>query len=169
MIAYELRDSFAGTVEQVLTVDENGDAVDTVTVPLFTGGVLRAGDADLNIAELLEAGDGRIVLDDATLEGQQAINVLDTYPPLKRVAAGDAEATVDPFAGAKAGELRERATMLGLEVEAGTKRDELAKGLAEQAHRAGAGDELVVPSDTRTVRILKDGSLAVESTTNPEA
>lgn len=165
MIAYELRDAYAGTVEQVLTVDDKGDPVDTQTVPAFSGGVFRAGERDLNLAELLEAGNGRIVIDEATIEGSQAVTVLDGVPVLKRVGAeeGDAEQATTTLEQMNATQLRAEARLRGVKIETGADRDAILKGLTEQGDRSGAGELLVVPSDERTVTITKDGSLAVVS------
>lgn len=163
MIAYELRDAYTGTVEQVLTVDDKGDPVDTQTVPAFSGGVYRAGDVDLNLAELLEAGNGRIVIDEATIEGSQAAVVLDYVPALKRVSVEDGDKVASPLEQMTAAQLRAEARLRGVKVEGGGARDALLKGLTEQGERAAAGDLLVVPSDERTVTITKDGDLAVVS------
>lgn len=173
MIAYELRAEYTGTVEQVLTVDDRGNAIDTVTVPAFTGGIINAGDRDLDVAAELKAGDGRIIVDEGTLDGNAAAIVLDGYPALKRAPSAESDRATFPrpagedlpagTAAPTVAELRARADTLGLKVESGTKRDELAKGLEEQATRAAAGELLVSPSDERTVTITKDGSLAVAS------
>jgi hypothetical protein len=163
MIAYELREAYAGTVEQVLTVDDKGDPVDTQTVPAFSGGVIALAESDLNVAEALEAGGGRIVADENTVEGQQLINALDYYPALKRVSAEDSDTVVNPLERMNNGQLRSEAARRGVKIESGANRDAILKGLTEQAARAGEDDLLVVPSDERTVTITKDGALAVVS------
>lgn len=79
--AYTLRDEYAGTVD-----------VDGETVDRFTGGVIATGAGDLNLKDELEAGGGTIVVaDDAD---PRIATALDEHPALKRVAAGDADATV---------------------------------------------------------------------------
>lgn len=163
MIAYELREAYAGTVEQVLTVDDKGDPVDTKTVPLFSGGVITVADGELNIGELLEQGKGRIVVNEETIEGQQAVNVLDYYPALKRVEVEEGDEPTNPLDALSASALRDEAKLLGVKIEAGANRDAVLKGLTEQRERAAGGDLLVVPSDERTVTITKDGDLAVVS------
>lgn len=163
MIAYELREAYTGTVEQVLTVDDKGDPVDTQTVPVFSGGVIALAETDLDLAEALEAGGGRIVVDENTLEGQQAVNVLDYVPVLKRVGVDQADKPVNPLERMNAGQLRAEAARRGVKIEAGANRDAVLKGLTEQAERAAGDDLLVVPSDERTVTITKDGDLAVVS------
>lgn len=163
MIAYELREAYAGTVEQVLTVDDKGDPVDTQTVPAFSGGVIALAESDLNIVEALEAGGGRIVVDENTVEGQQAINALDYYPALKRVAVEDGDTAVNPLERMSSTQLRAEARRRGITIETGADRDAVLKGLTEQAERAANEELLVVPSDERTVTITKDGDLAVVS------
>lgn len=167
MIAYELRAEYAGTVEQVLTVNEHGDPDTTQTVPLFTGGVIRAGDKDLDVRAELEQGNGRIVIDDADPHAQAAVIALDGYPALKRVAAAGADATLDPLDELNAAQARAEASRIGLSIAAGTKADEVRAGLKAHRDALAAGDD-VAPSDSRTVTIQADGTLSVEATTPAE-
>lgn len=166
MIAYELREAYTGTVEQVLTVDADGNPTATQTAPVFSGGVLRAGDRDIDVRAELDAGDGRIVLNDADPAEQPAIVVLDAYPALKRVAAHEDDQPVNPLEALSGTELRAEARRLGVKIATGTQAPAVLAGLTEQRDRAANGDLLVVPSDERTVTITPDGILTVEST-NP--
>ena len=97
--AYALREAYDGTVVQYAT-QEDKDADRGVEVPAFTGGVISAGDRDVDVRELLDGTDygpaGRIVVDDADAA---LVTALDEYPPLKRVDAGDASETADADAG----------------------------------------------------------------------
>ena len=53
----------------------------------FVGALIRVGvDRDLNVAEALEAGDGRIVI---AIDDHSAAIALDAFTPLKRVASSD--------------------------------------------------------------------------------
>lgn len=169
MIAYELREDYRGTVTQVLTVDAEGNPVDTREVPKYSGGVVTAGDGDLNIVEALEEGNGRIVLNEADPESTGLINVLDNYPALKRVAIDEDD---KPAAGGLASmtynDLRGVAKRLGLTVEQGTKVDELRKGLLAHATHVDADDSAYSPGEGRAVTIKSDGTLEVVSET-PEA
>lgn len=82
LIAYALNREHDGTVTH-----EDG-----TEGPLFLGGVIAVDDnRELNIGELLNAGDGTIVVE---AEDANAVRVLDEYPALKRTAA-PADATPD--------------------------------------------------------------------------
>lgn len=82
-VAYALREQYAGTVEQVLEADADGNPTKTVEVPAYTGGVVALGDRDLNVREELDSDpEGYVLVPDTD---DRAIAVLDEYPPLKRV------------------------------------------------------------------------------------
>lgn len=88
MIAYELRQAFSGTVEQ--TIDGK-----PVEVPYFTGGVITAGERDIDVRADLDdeaGGAGRIIVADDDIA---AIIALDAYPPLKRVDLADGDVTLE--------------------------------------------------------------------------
>jgi hypothetical protein len=76
LVAYELRDEYAGTTE---VVPEEG--AEPVKVPTFQGGRLYVGDGDFAVAEALEAGNGKIVV---KAIDQRLIELLSVYPALKR-------------------------------------------------------------------------------------
>lgn len=103
-VAYALRAEYLGDVERVLSFDAAGQPAETETVPLFLGGVVSLDDdRDLNVAEELERGNGRIVLADSDLVG---IAALDNYLPLKRVGSDDdAELSSDRYGDAGVPEL----------------------------------------------------------------
>jgi hypothetical protein len=54
----------------------------------FLGGLAALSDGDFNVAEVLEAGGGRIVVDENDAE---LVTFLDGYPALKRAAIGDTD------------------------------------------------------------------------------
>lgn len=141
-IAYELRESHAGTVEQL----EHADA-DPVEVPLFTGGLIRVGvDGEADVAELLEEGGGTIVVDEVN---EALIAALDEYPALKRVSAGGAAPTASTSAYADSNVTALRADAKARELEGGSSatKDELVNALEEHDRRLADGtlDELGAP------------------------
>lgn len=93
----------------------------------FLGGVVTIGDASLSIADALEQGDGRIVVD----ASDGAITaVLDAYPALKRTSAGDdARPTLRRYDLLSADELRAETRRRGL---AGDSRDAMREQLTGQ-------------------------------------
>jgi hypothetical protein len=106
-VAYALREEFTGTVTQVLEADADGKPTKTLEAPKFSGGVIAAGDEDLNLAELLEEGNGVIVVDPTA--NPLAVVVLDELGVLKRVPPpADAAAAVG-YRDRTATALRERA------------------------------------------------------------
>jgi hypothetical protein len=139
LIAYALREEFTGTVEQ-----------DGETVPVFTGGVIRAGDTDIDVREELEAGGGIIVVD---TRAAGAIVHLDEYPPLKRVKApADGAPTgsftdAGPYAERTVDELRTDLRTRGIAGAGSAKRDELVTALNEHDQRLAdvSLDELGAP------------------------
>lgn len=148
-IAYGLREAFAGT-----TTDDDGEAV-----PIFTGGVLTVhdGDREVNVRQLLDEGDGVIVVDGSDWP---LVSRLDEYPALKRVAVpGDAPQVVDRYANVKRADLDARAGELGVAVESGTKIDELRAGLA--LADASLADGVLVHS------ITAEGSIVLDDPENP--
>lgn len=95
LLAYALREEFAGTVVQYET-QEDADNGNGVEVPAYTGGVISAGDRDVNVRELLdEKPEGVIVVHPSDVA---LINALEDYPALKRVSAAglDLPADVQP-------------------------------------------------------------------------
>lgn len=144
LIAYTLREEFAGTVEQ-----ETTDGV--VDVPRYSGGVIRAGELDIDVPEELLAGDGYIVID---ARSQSAAVHLDEYPPLMRVAVPDVHTrptgafiAAGPYDLANVTELRGDAATRGIEGTGRAKREDLVDALEEHDERLAAGslDELGAP------------------------
>lgn len=115
-VAYELR----------------ADYVDT-----FAGGLLRAGDRDLNIAELLEQGGGTIVVDAAATPLEVAI--LDDYPALKRVKAPEGEAATVSHADLTVRQLRDEAARRGMGGAASASKTALVQALDTDDARVAAG------------------------------
>lgn len=85
-IAYELREDYAGTVEQKV----DGE---TRQVNRYLGGVINIGAEDLDVREALDNGGGTIVVDDRDPRISAA---LDAYPPLKRAEVPEG---AEPIAG----------------------------------------------------------------------
>lgn len=139
LIAYALREEFTGTVEQ-----------DGETVPVFTGGVIRAGDTDIDVRAELDAGGGVIVVDE---RAAGSVVHLDEYPPLKRVKAPkDAKPTgsftdAGPYAERTVDELRNDLRTRGIAGAGNAKREDLLDALNEHdARLAGVSlDELGAP------------------------
>lgn len=73
-IAFTLREEFAGTVD-----------VDGETVPVYGGGILAFEDGEFDKAAALDAGDGRIVIDDATPRAANLVALLDGEPEFERL------------------------------------------------------------------------------------
>ena len=165
MIAFELREEYAGTVEQFETQADK-DAGRGVEVPAFTGGIINAGARDVDVRELLdvEPHPGVIVIgeDDPAL-----VMALDEYPPLKRttVPAGAEVPTVGKYDGRLRGDLAEEARTRGVEgtarasrgalvaaltyldeLEAGANRTEADRLRLSEARAAGV-DELAARAD----------------------
>lgn len=125
LIAYALREEYAGTVEQ-----ETDEGI--VTVPVYTGGVIVVGDRDLNVREALDEGDGTILIEERNAAAAAA---LDGYLPLKRVKApADAEPTLtlgDSYEDVTVAELRADASSRGLLNAGQARKDELVDALTE--------------------------------------
>lgn len=146
LIAYALRHEYAGTVTQKESDDDPG-----TEVPAFTGGLIRAGELEIDVAEELEAGDGFIVLDERA--GAAAAH-LDEYPPLKRVpvpagvnAPTGSFAEAPPYTTQTVTELKADATSRGLEGAGSARKPELVVALEEHDRRRAEGglDELGAP------------------------
>lgn len=118
-IAYGLKAEYEGTVE-----------LDGTPVPVFSGGIIRVGERDVDVRQALDAGGGRIVVDD---HDAALINRLDAHEALKRVAAHDAAVTLAPTDGMTVPALRDELRAAGWST-GGTK-DELAERV--QSLRAG--------------------------------
>lgn len=103
----------------------------------FLGGVVSAGDRDLNLAELLEEGNGLIVVDAAA--EPLVVTVLDEFPALKRVGVDeDAELTLG-HADRTRGELRTEAKRRGIAGASSASKDELVDALTLDDARIAAG------------------------------
>jgi hypothetical protein len=88
LIAFALRAEHEGAVTVEL---EDGQTEDR---PKFGGGLLAVGDGDFNVGEQLEAGDGTIVVH---AHDQRLVDLLDAYPPLKRVGVPAGAAAISPY------------------------------------------------------------------------
>jgi hypothetical protein len=128
-VAFALRAEYEGTTTQ--TIDgENRQ------VPVFSGGLVAAGDRDVDIAELLDDGDGQIVVAESDVA---LLLALDQYPALKRVGADDEAAPVNPYLAKSISDLRAEAKRRDLEVPAAIKKPALAEALLEHDRELAAG------------------------------
>ena len=113
------------TIAYALRADHEADGPEP-----FGGGLIRLGeDRDLNIAEALDAGKGRIVV--ASTDHVAAL-ALDAYTPLKRVPAGNAALTVTRWEAATATDLQAELKLRDLPV-AGKKAELLERLVAHDA------------------------------------
>lgn len=137
-IAYELREEYQGTVPQTVGDEE-------FEVDVFQGGVIAAGERDIDVKAELDAGGGRIVVsEDEVL----AVNALDAYPALKRIGyVDDAGEAVNPYELVKATDLKADANARGLEGAGSARKDDLVVALTEHDARLAEGslDELGAP------------------------
>lgn len=129
-IAFELRSDFQGTVT----------LPDETEVPKFSGGVLAIGPSSIDVAELLQAGGGTIVVETAQ---QPLVALLEAYPPLKQCPVPDGVAAVQLYELWSRAALNEEAHRRGLQGYTRLSSDELARVLQEQdrvltSERAGA-------------------------------
>lgn len=141
MIAYELRESYRDN---------------------FLGGVINAGERDLNIAEELEKGNGTItVADDADV---RVITALDNYPALKRTTAPDG----DPAVEGEDKYLRSRVTALRADAKA---RDLDGAGEADKATlvAALAEHDRILAADEAVAGPLTIDALAAAAAEREEA
>lgn len=120
LTAFALRDDLEGSL-----VQREHDEDEGTEVPIFTGGIIRAGDSELDVAKALEEGNGVIVVDD---KDPAAIVALDNYVALKRVAVPEgAEPVVGDYASRSANALKAEAKRRDLS--AGGSKDELVARL----------------------------------------
>lgn len=124
--AFALREEYAGTVTQTVDGEDR-------EVAIFQGGVVNGGDVDLNIAELLEAGDGTIVVDP---RDPVILAALEEYPALKPVGVPDgADPINDRYSSKTLTELRRLAKRAGVEGRSAMSHAELVDAL--EAHDRG--------------------------------
>jgi hypothetical protein len=114
-VAYALRDELAGTVQQV-PVDEDGNELEAITVPAFTGGVIvvdRGGNEPdgFDVREAIDEGGGLIVVDE---NDAYLIGALDQYPALKRVPAPEDAKPAVGYEHRRATDLREELERRGV-------------------------------------------------------
>jgi len=119
------------TIAYALRADHEADGPEP-----FGGGLISLGAArDLNIAEALDAGKGRIVV--ASTDHVAAL-ALDAYTPLKRVPAGNAALTVTRWEAATATDMQAELKLRDLPV-AGRKA-ELLERLVNHDAAVATGD-----------------------------
>lgn len=98
LIAYALREDYAGTVTQ------NHADGSTTEAPRYTGGLITIGNDELDVRAALDENDGTIVVTDNAVA---AVAALDSYPALKRVAVPrGATPIVTPYDHRPIGDLR---------------------------------------------------------------
>lgn len=142
-VAYALREEYQGTTVQ------NIDGEDR-EVPVFTGGVIRAGEDDFDVREALDEGDGVIVVAETS---SGLLSALDEYPALKRVAVPEGAAPLTEYQGAPLGRLRVEAKRRGLDGYSRANREALIAALEEHDRRAAAGE---IDADPVSVDDLAD-------------
>lgn len=165
MIVYELRESYAGTVEQPNPDDPKGPPLE---VPYFTGGVISAGDRDIDVRAELDAGDGTIQVAE---DDVYAIVALDGYPALKRTTSGTApppelaerETGYDAL---KAEQLRGDPRLADVAGTAGARKGELVAALEELDARQGEP----MPEEPPTIaQLVAAGEARAATPTTEEA
>lgn len=143
MIAYALRSEFAGTVVQYES-QEDKDAGNGSEVPAYTGGIITAGDRDVDVRELLDSKpyDGVILVDDSDTG---LVTALDEVPVLKRVGLETAgvdpaelELTVGPYDGLLKADLVDRARARGLDGASSATKPAIVAALVELDRREAA-------------------------------
>jgi hypothetical protein len=140
-VAYALRADFEGTVSQAVTeLDDEGKLVETgevVEVDKFLGGLINAGDRELDVKAELEEGGGRIVV---LASDTGAIDALNAFPALKRVGSEEGEeAVLVPYPNRNRDALRDEATSRGIEGAGGANKDPLVYALEEHDLRTAEG------------------------------
>lgn len=133
LTAYALRAEYEGTVE-----------IDGEPQPVFQGGVLAVGDGDFDVAKELQAGGGIIVVQQAD---QVLVDLLDSYPALKRTTAPDEpDRVVSPYERQPTAQLRHLASLRDIDGHGGASRGQLEDALAAQDEAAASGDQAAVAS-----------------------
>lgn len=138
-VAFALRQEYAGTVE-----------VDGEEVPRFLGGVIAAGDSDLNVAELLEEGAGTIVLEG---NDTRAVVALDEYPALKRVPVPTGAELTAGYADENVTALRAELRRRGITRAGAASKDEAVVAL--QAFDRLQDEGITVPAETSLAELLE--------------
>lgn len=165
MNVYELRESYAGTVEQPNPDDPKGPPL---VVPYFTGGVISAGDRDIDVRAELDKGDGTIGVAEDDL---YAIVALDAYPALKRTTPGteppaQLDERITGYDHLKADDLRNDPRLADVGGTAGARKAELVAALEELDARNGEP----MPEQPPTIaQLVAAGEARAATTTNEEA
>lgn len=133
--AFTLADEYTGTVE----------GSDT---PVYGGGLIRIGEHEVNVADLLEAGNGFIVVDTSTVLGQVAADVLYGRPELEPVDVDPADhpAKLTAYDLLPFPTIRREALTRGI-TPVPRSRDEVVARLIEDDHRRAAGTNSVPNAD----------------------
>lgn len=143
LVAYELREDFAGTVTVYDSVEakkkDEGREVD-----VFQGGRVALSDGStFDVGEKLAESDGLIVVETSN---DFLTNVLDSYPALKRTAVPEGASPNADLGSLSKAALKQRAA--AAELKTSGSKDELVARL--QAHRAAveAGDQEAADNPT---------------------
>lgn len=140
LIAFELTDEFAGVTTVYETIEDK-DADRGVEVPTYTGGLISAGDRDVDVRELLDTDPhpGLIVADDADTA---LVIALDDYPALKRTTVPDNVTGIDDLEGRTVADLRVIARQdLGLDGGARASRPALLAAIRRKRELLAAANE----------------------------
>lgn len=152
-VAFELRADYQGTT----TVEhEDGSSEE---VPTYGGGLLAVGDGDFNVGEALEEGDGVIVVYE---HDQRLVDLLETYPPLKRTSVPAGVDAINPYARKTVDDLRTTASLRDIEGAGSLSRARLESVLLAHDAELAAG---AAPAEAvAAARDAADGAPAPQST-----
>lgn len=137
-IAYTLREDYAGTVDQVLETDKDGNPTRTQTVPVFQGGVIAVGDSDFNTLEALEEGGGTIVVDEVARP--ELVQALDAFPALKRTGVHAEPAVTADYNSRTVADLRDELERRAITGAGNLNKADLVAALEAFDARVAAGD-----------------------------
>jgi hypothetical protein len=129
-VAFALRAEYEGTTTVEL---EDGS---TEERPTFAGGVLHADPGDFDVAEQLEAGKGAIVV---AARDQRLVDLLDEYPPLKRVPVPAGAKPISPYDRQPTDALRHLASLREIDGAGSLSRAKLIRALDRQDRELAAG------------------------------
>lgn len=126
--AFALREDYQGEIEVELADGTKEQRA------IYQGGVLALGPSSVNVGELLEQGNGVIVVEQGQAE---LVELLAEYGPLKRVGVPDGARAVSLWATRPRAVLLEEARRRGLRGYTSLSTDRLAGVLQRQDHEAG--------------------------------
>lgn len=141
-VAFALTAEYEGTTTVQL---EDGA---TEERPIFAGGLLHTDPGDFDVAAELEAGKGTIV---ASARDQRLVDLLDAYPPLKRVAVPDGAKPISPYARLDVETLRHTASLRDVDGAGSASRTKIIRALDAQDRALAAGAQASAAAASVTV------------------